>query len=192
MKVETISVKYLNKKDIKPDETYVIGFAKVAKNRAATIEAYTGVKTTRYRYYNTKGYFGLQTLLFDQVMGKHNTYPICFVGSELLKAWPNMIKSKHPFVVVSEKDFDAYSDFLYNKKDMDEVQEKYNNEWDWTCHERQPEKIFAGEYGAFSLPRHLARDLKSNKDWEMAKRAHASWRTLKDNGILDNSVVHND
>ena len=190
MKVDTISVKYLNKKDIKSDETYVVGLKKIKKSRGETVKAYVG--NVPYAYYKTKGYYGMLTLLFDNAMRPKNSYldsyPIILKGKVILKAWDNI---KDPFVVVSQEDFEAYSDFLYNKKDRDEVQKKYLDEWDWTCHNRQPEKIFAGEDGAFRLPGNIARSLKSDKDWAMAKRARASWQILEENGILDNAIVHN-
>jgi len=190
MKVETIKVKYLNKRDIKPDQSYVVGLIKVANNMNDTVKAYMGV-SPKYSYYKTKGYFGMQTMLFDHVLNSRSTYAISLSGKDILDNWSKMKKSKHPFAIVTEEDFNAYTGFLYNPKDKDEVRAAHNERWDWCCHEENPEKIFAGDSDAWRLPRQIANQLKSDKDWEMAKRARASWQILEDNGILDNTVVHN-
>jgi len=191
MKVETISVKYLAKKDIKPDQEYVLGLSKVANNMNDTVKAYLGV-IPKFSYYKTKGYFGMQTMLFDHVLDhRGSTYAISLSGKELLDNWSTMKKSKHPFAIVTEQDFKAYSGFLYNPVDTAEVRKDHNERWDYTCHNVNTAEIFAGESGAFRLPRHIARDLKSDRDWEMAKRARANWQMLEQNGILDNTVIHN-
>ena len=191
MEVKTISIKYLGKDDIQSGKKYVVGLQKVCSNMNATVKAYFG-QEMQYSYYKTKGYFGLIGTLFDKVLDNYDTYSISDISGDDLKAhWDNVVSSGHKFAVVENSQFDSYIDFLYNDRDKQETSKEYHEQWDYTCHEKQPEKIFGGQSDAFTLPRHIARSLKSDRDWAMAKRVRINWQQLVNDGIMADTLVHN-
>ena len=159
--------------DIKLDKQYILG-AKRKKSRDATLQEIFGVEDTgRYSYYKTKGFFSAQLLLVEHYLKSHDTIAVIYDGEFLLKHRDSLLKNQYDIVLFKEEDWKPYSDYIF--KDKDTVRKNHRDDWDSTVFNRNPSAIF---YGDMSLPRYIARELKSERDWKMYLNARENFNDL--------------
>ena len=159
--------------DIKLDKNYVLG-ARRKKSRNATLQSLLGVTNTgHYSYYKTKGWWSAQQLVVEHHLKSHDTIAVVYSGEFLIKNIDALTENQNNIVLFQEEDCDPYVEYIY--KDKDTVRSKYSDEWNSTVFNRNPSAIFDGN---MSLPRYLARELKSDRDWKMYRNARENFNEL--------------
>lgn len=165
------TIKPVNIDDVVPGKTYVFGAPRI-KSRDATLTNIFGKEMFNYRYSKTKGFFSAQLLIVQHYVNSHDTIAVHFDGQVLIDNREQLSSDKN-FVLFEHSEFKAYTTYIF--KDRAEVSEKYNNDWDEEVFNRNPSAIFDGD---MSLPRHIARELKSLRDWQMYRNARENFKEL--------------
>ena len=167
-----LSIKPVNVNDVVAGKKYTLGATRI-KSRNATIAKIFGKEIHDYRYSKTKGFFAAQLLIVEHYMNSHDTIAVHFEGEVLLNNIEQLKANAKDFVLFEYNEFKAYVDYIF--KDKDNVRKEYNDNWDSTVFNRNPSAIFDGD---MTLPRYLARNLKSDLDWNMYRSARNNFKEL--------------
>lgn len=166
------SIKPVNINDVVAGKVYTLGARRI-KSRDATITKIFGKEMFRYSYSKTKGFFAAQLLIVEHYMNSHDTIAVHFDGQVLLDNIEQLKANENEFVLFERDEFKAYVDYIF--KDKDTVRKDYSDNWDSTVFNNNPSAIFDGD---MSLPRYLARQLKSGRDWNMYRNARENFKEL--------------
>ena len=166
------TIKPVNINDVVAGKTYTLGAARI-KSRDATLQKIFGKEMFKYSYSKTKGFFAAQLLIIEHYMHSHDTIAVHFDSQVLLDNIEQLKVNEQDFVLFERDEFKVYVDYIF--KDKDTVRTEYRDNWDSTVFNKNPSAIFDGD---MSLPRYLARNLKSERDWNMYRNARENFKEL--------------
>ncbi len=179
--MECPSIKPVAVKDLKlysngDDAKYVIG-AKRNKSRNKTIKELLGKEyaSVRYSYYKSKGYYSAQQLIIQHYLNTPDTIAVVYDADFLLENRAPLLKAKNDIVLFENNAFMTYTNYLFDQDAMDNMHNEYNDKWNETVFNRDPSAIFDGK---FTLPKNIARELNSERDWKVYNFARSRFNDM--------------